>query len=124
MDFGLSVAVSGLKAAETRTNVAASNLVNQRSDAALPAKGEGYDGYRPLRANQVSNAPGTRAVVSPIDPAYVPLPNGEGDVRATPNVDVAGNIVDLKTSSQAYKAATSVIRTQEEMSKDTLDILS
>jgi flagellar basal-body rod protein FlgC len=124
MEFGLNVAVSGLKAAETRANVAASNLVNQRSDAVLPAKGASYDGYQPLRVSQLSGAPGTRAVVSPIDPAYVPLPDGEGDVRAAPNVDVTSNIVELQTAGQAYKAAASVIRTQEEMSKEALDILS
>ncbi|MCF8480053.1 MAG: flagellar basal body protein [Rhodospirillum sp.] len=124
MDVGLSIAVSGLKAAETRVNVAANNLVNQRSDAPLPATNESYQGYQPQRVDQRSEAPGTRAVVSPIVPAYVSLPDGEGGTRAGPNVDVTGNVVELQTAGQAYKAAASVIRTQEEMSKEALDILS
>jgi flagellar basal body rod protein FlgC len=124
MDAVLGTALSGLRAAETRSNVAASNIVNQRSDAPMPAAGGEYRGYAPLRVNQSAQAPGTLAVLSPIDPAYVPLPDGEGNMRATPNVDLTANVVDLGTAEQAYKASAAVIRVQDAMSKDMLDILS
>jgi flagellar basal-body rod protein FlgC len=108
MQDAMRIAVSGMQAASSRLDAAASNIVNMDSN-----------GYQPVSVAQ-SPAPdgGVTTSLQPVTPAALlaynpasPYANVQGMV-AQPNVDLATEIVNLKVaghdfraSIQAYKAA-------------------
>jgi flagellar basal-body rod protein FlgC len=128
----LSIALSGLQAASTRANAAASNIANAGTAGAR----DGQDGpapYAPVDVVQTSvtaqnGAPqGTSAQYVNRDPASVPAyapdsPYADKDgLVAAPNVDFAQEIVDLKSASQAYAANAAVVRVSSEMERELID---
>lgn len=119
----LSIGVSALRLSETRVAVTADNLVNATNRTPLdPA--DGYTGYTPHRVAPVSEGMGgVRATVQPVDPAYIPVPDGSGGTEAMPNVSLAGEIVELNDASRAYESAATVIRTADEMQDTLLNIV-
>lgn len=137
MSGTLGIAVSGLMAQTRRVEASASNTANVRTKGALPdSTGTIPDGkpapYQPLDVAQSeqrlgTEAAGTRAVFTPITPAY--LPEYEPDASyadeqgmvAAPNVDLAREQVSQIAASRAYQANVSVVRTQDEMLKSLLD---
>ena len=92
---------------------------------------QGHDGYRPLRVVQESLAGGgVSARYGAISPAYVvafnPLDlraNADG-LLAIPNVDVAGELINLGVARRAYEASLKVVEVEEEMSGSLLDALN
>jgi flagellar basal-body rod protein FlgC len=93
--------------------------------------GQGQDGYRPLRFLQESLAGGgVSARYGAISPAYVvafnPADlNADGDgLLAMPNVNVAGELINLGLAQRAYEASLKVIEAEEEMSGSLLDALN
>ena len=114
MDDAMSIAVSGMQAASSRLEAAASNIVNMDTG-----------GYQPV---SVAQAPATDGGVTtslqPVMPAALlaynpasPYANVQGMV-AQPHVDLATEIVNLKVAShdfrasiQAYKAASQMFNT-------------
>ena len=144
----LSIATSGLSAASLRLEVAASNIANVRDTGPLPATGgSGTPGgtgsssnasnfpaaYVPLQVNQVDQTNGslpggTRATVSTVSPSFVaqsdpnaPFANQDGLVAA-PNVDLAGQFIQLLTAKYDYAANAKVIQTYANTTKSLLDI--
>src|ERR1700759_4821648 len=143
----LSIATSGLSAASTRLNVAASNIANAHSTGPLPAPGgSGAPGrgaasanstlpavYIPLQVNQVDQSGGsaqggTVAPVSAVSPGFVdqsdpgsPFANQDGLVAA-PNVDPANDFVQLAVAKYAFAANAKVVQAYSDMSKSLLDI--
>jgi flagellar basal-body rod protein FlgC len=144
----LSIATSGLSAASLRLNVTASNIANVLTTGPLPATGgSGTSGgagsssnnsnfpaaYVPLQVNQVDqtsgSAPaGVAATVSTVSPSYVtqsdpnaPFANQDGLVAA-PNVDLAGQFVQLLVAKYDFAANAKVIQASSDMSKSLLDI--
>lgn len=135
MPNAITTALSGALAAQTRMAGSASNVANMRSTGALPGK----DGIIPAGAPQPYQAVrtvqhsvagpdgqgmGTRAYTRPANPAVVaelspdsPFANEDGMIAA-PNVDPAGERVEQIAAGAAYKAALSVIKTQDEMERE------
>jgi flagellar basal-body rod protein FlgC len=147
----LSIATSGLSAASTRLNVAASNIANAQSTGPLPATG-GSDPpgrgaasasasanstlpavYTPLQVTQADQSSGsaqggTVATVSAVSPGFVaqsdpgsPFANQDGLVAA-PNVDPVSDFVQLATAKYAFAANAKVVQAYSDMSKSLLDI--
>ncbi|WP_128924796.1 flagellar basal body rod protein FlgC [Bradyrhizobium guangxiense] len=144
-----SIATSGLSAASLRANVAASNIANVRTTGPLPASGASSGtsavtgsssiaptfpaAYVPLRVDQVDqssgSAPGgTTATVSTVSPSYTaqsdpsaPFANQDGLVAA-PNVDIAGEFVQLAAAKYSFIANAKVIQAYAETTESLLDI--
>jgi len=136
MSDALSIAASGMKAQALRIEASASNVSNLRVTGTLPSAGTNGQpqAYAPIGVSQTSQATaggegtGTRAVFTPITPSWVaevevdsPYANGDGLVAA-PNVDLAKEQINQIVASRAYEANASVIKTADDMTRDTLDI--
>lgn len=138
---------NGLKAASMVVAAAASNIAAIGATATLEdakiqpvepgqkpgeqPNGQGRDGYRPLRVVQESLADGgVSARYGAISPAYVVAfnpadVNADGDgLVAMPNVDLAGELINLGVAQRAYEASLKVIEVEEEMSGSLLDALN
>jgi flagellar basal-body rod protein FlgC len=132
MSIASTIAVSGLNVASLRLQVAAGNIANLSSDGPLPGtpNPEHFPpAYAPLRVNQV-NGPGggTSATATNISPATVatfdpsaPYADGFGMV-ASPNVDLANELVQLLIARLSYAANAQVIRADAHMSAALFDI--
>jgi flagellar basal-body rod protein FlgC len=127
-----TIAVSGLNVAAMRLQAAASNIANSRSDGPLPgaANPENFPAaHTPLRVNQVEVVGGgTSATVTAVSPATVPasdpgapFADGNGMV-ASPNIDLAGELVQLLIARYTFAANAHVIRADAQMSAALLDI--
>jgi len=140
----LSIATSGLSAASSRLNVAASNIANAFTTGPLPAQdgsnassGTGSSNtnsnfppaYVPLQVNQTDQTNGgTVATVAPVSPGFVAqydpgaaFANQDGLV-ASPNVDLASQFVQLLTAKYSFAANAKVIQTYANTTKSLLDI--
>jgi flagellar basal-body rod protein FlgC len=115
-----------MKAATIRANAAASNIANAGTTGAR----EGADGpapYVPLDVVQTSAPDGTAAQTIERNPSSVPayqpdaaFADNQGLVAA-PNVDLAGETVDLQQAATAYKANAAVARVANEISHEFLN---
>jgi flagellar basal-body rod protein FlgC len=130
----LSIAVSGMTAAERRLEVSASNVANALSSGPLPdasaaIKASYPPAYIAQRVDQVE-APGggTIAIVGSENPGAVPVydpsapyANGQGLV-ATPNVDFANEAIQQLMAKISFQSNAFVVRTYDQMMKTLLDI--
>lgn len=132
MSIASTIAVSGLNAAALRLQVAASNIANSLSDGPLPGASNPENfpaAYAPLRVNQTDTVGGgTSATVRAVSPATVPafdptapFANSDGFV-ATPNIDLADQIIQLLIARTSYAANAQVIRADAQMSAVLLSI--
>ena len=126
MSIASTIAVSGLSVASLRLQVAASNIANARSDGPLPGtpNPESFpSAYSALRVNQVDNfGGGTSATVTNVLPSTVatyeptaPYADGRGMV-ASPNIDLANELVQVLLARFSYAANAQVIRADAQMS--------
>jgi flagellar basal-body rod protein FlgC len=126
MSIASTIAVSGLNVASLRLQIAASNIANARSNGPLPGT---PNSYSPLRVNQVDTfGSGTSATVINVSPATVaafdpsaPYADNRGMV-ASPNLDLANELVQALLSRFNYTANVQVIRADAQMSATLLDI--
>jgi flagellar basal-body rod protein FlgC len=131
MTDALSVAVSGLAAASTRISGVASNLANADDTSALAPKPDQPPAYQPVDTVQTTTPTGgTVATYRPVTPASVPayepdspLANDQGLVNK-PNVDTAGQLVDLITAKAAYEANLKTVQVSENLDRSLLKILA
>jgi flagellar basal-body rod protein FlgC len=132
MSIASTIAVSGLNAASLRLLVASINIANSLSDGPLPGvpNPENFPAaYTPLRVNQTDVVGGgTSATVSAISPATVPafdptapFANNDGFV-ASPNIDLANEVIQLLIARSNYAANAQVIRADAQMSAALLNI--
>jgi flagellar basal-body rod protein FlgC len=125
MGIASSIALSGMNAAALRLQVSAGNVANALTDGPLPsapAAGRYPPAYVPLQVDQVT-APGggTRAATRPASPAYAaafdpaaPYADENGMV-ASPNVDLAGEMVQLMLARYSFAANAAVVRVDSQM---------
>ncbi len=134
----LSIALSGLTAQDQRLAATASNIANASTTGTVPSADPSAPAstvYRPLQVNFLSldsggSGDGVRAVVTP-DPnghsvVYDPsstYANSQGEIAA-PNVDLGQQLVNLIETKLAYKANISVIKTQDKMTDDLLNVIA
>jgi flagellar basal-body rod protein FlgC len=132
MSIASTIALSGLNAASLRLLVASINIANSLSDGPLPGVPNPEDfpaAYTPLRVNQTDVVGGgTSATVSAISPATVPafdptapFANNDGFV-ASPNIDLANEVIQLLIARSNYAANAQVIRADAQMSAALLNI--
>lgn len=132
MSSALSIAVSGMNAAMTRLQVAASNIANVATTGALPDAQEAANAkraYAPLRVDQIDlSGGGTAATVSAVSPSYVPLydpsapyADSHGMVAA-PNVDLGQEVVQLMVARYSFAVNARVVETTAKMLQTLIDI--
>ena len=132
MSIASTIAVSGLNVASLRLQVAASNIANASSDGPLPGTPNPENvplAYSPLRINQVDSlGGGTSASVTNVSPATVakfdpnaPFADDRGMV-ASPNVDLANELVQVLLARFSYAANAQVIRADAQMSAALFDV--
>jgi flagellar basal-body rod protein FlgC len=131
MSIASTIALSGLTAASLRLQVSASNVANANSDGPLPgsANAAGFpSAYSALQVDQVATSGGTTATVTSASPGTVPAydPNapyadGNGMV-ASPNVNIAGEIVQQLLARYSFAANAQVIRADTQMSAALLNV--
>lgn len=139
MADALSIALSGLTAQKQRLAATASNIANASTAGAVPSADPSAPVstvYKPLNvtfsslSDDSGQGAGVRANVTPDPEGYTVTysPNSAfadaGGLIAVPNVDLATEAVHLIETRLAYKANISVIKTQDEMMKDLLDVLA
>jgi flagellar basal-body rod protein FlgC len=139
----LNIAASALIAATRKVAAVAANLANSDSVGTLTessagsapggdaAGGGGQPAYQPVDVTNVGLADGGVAVrvwgrVPATTPSFEPgSPVADADgLVARPNVDAAQQLVTLAQAKQAYRANLAVMRTEDEMLGDLLDIRS
>lgn len=127
----MSISTSGLNAAATRLEASASNIANAQSSGPLPDASGSSTAYQPLRVAQSDVKGGgvsarlTRApdpYVTTSDPTS-PDANEDGLV-AMPNVDMAGEMVNILTARMSYEASAKTMKVANDMMKTTLDAFS
>jgi len=101
----MKAGLAGMRAAETRVNIRAQNIVNWQSE-----------NYTPQVPVQTSEGPNATPVVRVTRP-----PELSGDF---PFVDLASEIVDMQMAKHAYAASAKIVRTADEMSKTLLDAIA
>ena len=125
-----SIAVSALRAQQSRMRIIAENIANANSTSKT-AGGEPYRRQAPVfRATSVPGGTGVkmeRAVPDkkPFNTAYDPgNPSADptGYVK-TPNVDPLIEAMDMRDAQRAYEANLNVIEAARSMDQRTLDIL-
>src|SRR5262245_26217900 len=132
MSIASTIAVSGLNVASLRLQVAASNIANAGSNGPLPGtpnSGNFPSAYSSLRVNQVDTfGGGTSATVIDVSPVAVaafdpsaPYADNRGMV-ASPNLDLATELVQALLARFNYTANVQVIRGDGQMSAMLLDI--
>ncbi len=126
-----SISVSGMKAAATRLEAAASNIANVFSSGPLPDASGATTAYAPVTVKQSDVRGGgvSARIVNAADP-YVPAldpASPDADAKgmvAAPNVDLAGELVNVLTARISYEASTKTMKVANDMMKTTLDAFS
>ncbi len=132
----ISIAISGLQAQSQRLAASANNIANVSTTGRVPTQDNPSSTvYRPLQVSYQAltaggEPGGVAAQVSEVNDPYTVIydpsnsyANSEGLIAA-PNVDLVEEAVNVLISKTLYKANISVIKTQEEMFDEALDILT
>ncbi len=125
MNLGFNSSVSGLYASSAKLYASAQNIVNAQNTTALPDRPADYKGYVPQDAVSTSlETGGVQTSYVDRNPAYVATASLEDlqGVQASPNVDLAAEIINMQVAQTTYKANIKAIQTQDEMTKTLLDI--
>lgn len=133
MNSILSIASSGLFAAETRLQVSANNVANANSDGPLPsasssARSKYQSAYVPQQVNQIATSNGgTQAVVSNVQPSYqavsdptAPYANSSGQV-ASPNIDLANEAIQQQLAQTSFESNAKVASVYSQMMQTLLN---
>ena len=130
MSSVLSIAVSGMAAAERRLEVSARNVANVSTTGPLDAAPDDVRAaYAALRADQTETAGGGTAVkVSRTSPATMavsdpgsPFANADGLVAA-PAVELSNEAVQQLVARYSFVANAAVIRSEDKMLKSLFDM--
>ena len=127
-----SIALSGMSVASLRLQVSANNVANAMSSGPLPGAAAGGNfpaAYNAERVNQIALAGGgTGATITTVSPGTVraydptaPYADSQGMV-ATPNVDLAGEIVQQLTASLSFAANARMVKADAQMTASLFDI--
>lgn len=129
-----SIALSGLTAQTRRLDVSAANTANSRTRGALPDKSGAVptgqpQAYAAAGVSQTAiSGGGTRASLVALNPAtiaeYAPdesYANADGMVAA-PNVDPVRETVARLEAGNAYRANVSVLKTGDEMARESINL--
>jgi len=126
-----SSALSGLSAASKRVQVAANNISNGLTVGKPNSTDPSEQAYKAQEVQQSTGEfGGVQTRVIERDPATQtaynpnsPLADSSGLVE-TPNVDLGEEMVNMITAESSYKANAAVLRTNEDLEREVLDIVS
>ena len=132
MDSVMAIAVSGMKAATTSLDAAASNIVNMRSSDPVPATPFGQplppgSGVYQAVTVQQSAQPGggVSASLAPVLPSWLPAFDPETQTAtAEPNVDLAGQFVSMIEARAAFGASIAAFKAADDTQKSLLDLIA
>jgi flagellar basal body rod protein FlgC len=112
MGSAMSIAASGMQAAVLRLDAAASNIVNNDSDA-----------YRPVSVSQSPSADGgIRASLRPATPLLAFDPGAPYAMQGSePHMDLPTELVNLKLAEHGFRASLLAYKASSEMFKTLLD---
>jgi|SRR3954471_1328329 flagellar basal-body rod protein FlgC len=130
MNSVMSIALSGMMAAQKRLEVSASNVANISTTGPLAgAPASVRSAYAALRTEQTGTAGGgTVAHVGTESPATLPVsdpgsPDADANgLVAAPNVDLANEALQQLIARHSYAANAAVIRAEDRMVKSLLDL--
>lgn len=109
-----AIALSGLRASETRLSNAATNLANSDSS-----------NYKATDVQQTTNAAGgvnTQIVDRNPPTVQVPDVNSDTGVSQKPNVSPERELVDANVATYTFKANLKVLKVAQDLNKTLLDI--
>ena len=124
------IAISALRAQQSRMRIIAENLANQNSTSRTPG-GDPYRRQAPVfQATKVAGGTGVKMARAAPDPTPFkstydpgnPSADAQGYVKQ-PNVDGLIEAMDMREAQRAYEANLNVIETVRAMDSRTLDIL-
>ncbi|WP_036838036.1 flagellar basal body rod protein FlgC [Pleomorphomonas oryzae] len=126
-----SISLTGMQAAATRLEASASNIANASSSGSLPNASGSTNAYAPVTVKQsdVKGGGVSARIVNAADP-YVPAydptsPDADAEgMVASPNVDMASELVNVMTARISYEASTKTMKVANDMLKTTLDAFS
>lgn len=126
-----SSALAGLNAASKRVQAASNNISNVLTVGKVNATNPSEQAFHAQDVQQTSGASGgVQARIVERDPPTQtafnptsPLADSNGLVD-TPNVDLGEELVNLITAESSYKANLAVLRTDEELEREVLDIVT
>ena len=124
------IAISALRAQQSRMRIIAENLANQNSTSRTPG-GDPYRRQAPVfQATKVAGGTGVKMSRAAPDPTPFkstydpgnPSADAQGYVKQ-PNVDGLVEAMDMRDAQRAYEANLNVIETVRAMDSRTLDLL-
>ena len=115
MSAAIDSAVSALGAFGEKMNVTANNIANVNTE-----------GFKKSRALLQEADHGVTVDISRVNTPGAPIPadDGTGRMNESSNVDVAEEIVNLKTTDNAFQANLKTIQTEGEMLGSLFDIFA
>jgi len=115
MILALDSALSALDAFGTKMDVTANNIANVDTD-----------GFKKSRAVLQEADHGVTVNISRVNTPGAPIPaeDGTGKMNESSNVDVAEEIVNLKTTSNSFQANLKTIQTEGDMLGSLFDIFA
>jgi flagellar basal-body rod protein FlgC len=129
----LSIAASGMRAADLRLQVAARNIANAGSIGSVPnADGvrEARAAYRPVQVVlSTIDGGGVKAEVREKDWPYVETSSPSSvhadsrGIVAAPNVDLASELTEVMSAEMSFKASAMVVRVSSRMFDALIDAL-
>ena len=137
MDSIISIGLSGMLAAQAQVSASAANIVHANSVGRIPVPGvPAADAvYQPIDVVQFDAGTGSKpggvgySVVQRPDGFSVvhdpasPVANASGDV-ATPNVDIATEMVSMVAAKYQFFASAMVVRVGEQMLRTTINMVA
>ena len=125
------IALSGLNAVSKKLNNTANNVANQFSTLSNINGETVKTPYKPQDVNNVSLEPGgVTTNTRPTEPGSIPVYDPENSaadadgITQYPNVDPEKEVVNQLVDKNEFKANLNVIKTQDKMLGDLLDILA
>lgn len=132
MDSAMAIAASGMTAATTWVDAAASNIVNMRSSGPVPATppsqplppGSGV--YQAVTVQQTAQpGGGVSASFAPVLPSYlVAFDPGSQAATAEPNVDLATQFVSMIEARAAFGASIAALKAADNTQKSLLNLIA
>lgn len=124
-----AIALSGLRASEARLNASANNIANLQSTTSVVNGVRVNRPYAPQQVVQSSLADGgVQATTRTVKPSSVPVydpSNIAADANGItdyPNVNLEEEVVNQQIASYDFKANLKVLKTQDKLTEDLLNI--
>jgi flagellar basal-body rod protein FlgC len=132
MDSAMAIAASGIGAATSWLDAAASNIANMRSSGPVPGTPQdqplppGSGVYQAVTVQQTAQSSGgVSTSFAPVLPSWLPgFDSGAQTVTAEPNVDLAGQFVSMIEARAAFGASIAAFKAADSTEKSLLNLIA